>query len=327
MRPPIVLVLLLLSLGLAPAAQGQVGEPGAGGPKPGESQVQRWRVGLVVSSLGGPCGRMVGTTTVPMDWPEQRIKIVAQDLSPGVTVAYKTYNGTVKQMIVKVPHMAEGEDMRAILTLEIERSTLLPPGNPEVYVVPDPKTLKSTVKDYLGPSPYIECTHPRIKALAKEIGAEGKAWDRVRAIYDWVRKKIEYEKDAPLTGVVEAIDKGTGDCNQLTSAFVAICRAAGIPARTVRVPHHCYPEFYLQDDKGEGYWFPCEASGTESFGGIASHLPILQKGDNFRIPLPDPGSKRSKVETYRFLPESLTGMPRANGGRPQLQLVCEPDGQ
>ena len=110
-----------------------------------------------------------------------------------------------------------------------------------------------------------------------------KAWPHVRAIYDWVRKTIHYQKDAPLTGCVEAIEKQSGDCNQLTSTFIAICRASGIPARTVQIPAHCYPEFYLCDEKGEGHWFPAEVSGSEDFGGIFTHTPIMQKGDAFRI--------------------------------------------
>ena len=325
MRILLALTILNLSLWAADSAVGQTESKAVRGVKLGESQVERWRIGMIVSASGGPCSRMVGTTTVPMDWPEQRAKIVDQDLTPGVSVSYKTINGTVRQMIVKIPALADGAEARAIITFEIERNTLLPPDDTDVYVAADPKTLKGALKDYLGPSPTIESGHPRIKALAKEIGADQtKAWDRINAFYDWVRKKIQYEKDAPLTGVVEAIDKGTGDCNELTSTFIALCRASGIPARTVRLPKHCYPEFYLQDDKGEGHWFPCEASGSEAFGGILTRNPIMQKGDNFRLSVPDPGSKRTKVEAYRFLPESLTGVPRPNGGQPQMKLVCQP---
>ena len=42
-----------------------------------------------------------------------------------------------------------------------------------------------------------------------------------------------------------ALRDGTGDCEELSSLFIALCRAHGIPARTVWVPDHCYPEFYL----------------------------------------------------------------------------------
>ena len=83
------------------------------------------------------------------------------------------------------------------------------------------------------------------------------------------------------------------------------------------MPGHCYPEFYLCDEHGQGHWFPCQASGTEAFGGIPQHDPILQKGDSFRMAAADPASKRMKFDTYRFLPETVTGVPggQAAGSR------------
>jgi hypothetical protein len=297
------------------------------GPRLGEPDVQKWKIGLIVTTNGGAVGRLTGTTTIPIDWPEQKVKLVAQDLSPGVTVTYKSY-GTAKQMVANISRVPDGQDAHAILVMEITRHTLVPPDETGCYAIPDAKTLPADFKPYLLPSPLIESNHARIKAAAVELGeGRAKAWERVRAIYDWVRKKIQYQKDAPLTGCIEAIDQGTGDCNQLTSTFIAICRASGVPARTVRIPGHCYPEFYLVDDKGQGHWFPAEVSGTEAFGGILTHTPILQKGDSFRVTLPDPESRRPrmKTDTYRFLPSNLTSPNlRPGGPLPQLKLVCEP---
>ncbi len=297
------------------------------GPKLGEPDVQKWKIGMIVSAGGGPVGRLTGTTTIPMPWPEQKLKLIAQDLSPGATVSYKPF-GTARQIIVNLPRIADGKEVHAILTIEVTRHTILPPDETDVYVVPNAASLPADFKPYLNASPSIESGHPRIKAIAKQL-AEGqtKAWPHVKAIYDWVRKTIQYKKDAPLTTCVEAIDKGTGDCNELTSTFIAICRASGIPARTVRIPGHCYPEFYLEDEQQHGYWFPAEASGTEAFGGIRTHTPILQKGDSFHVTTPDTNSARPrmKTETVRFLPSSLTSPSmKPGGGQPQLKLVCEP---
>jgi hypothetical protein len=122
--------------------------------------------------------------------------------------------------------------------------------------------------------------------LAKEIPA-GKqaAWDQVEAIFDWVRANVRYEFDVELKGAITALREGKGDCEELTSLFVAICRARGIPARSVWVPGHCYPEFFLEDDDGRGYWFPCQAAGAaRQFGEMTESRPILQKGDKFQVP-------------------------------------------
>jgi hypothetical protein len=289
------------------------------GPKLGESDVQKWKFGIIVSASNGTVGRLTGTTTVPMEWPEQSVKVVDQDLSPGVTVSYRSF-GTAKQMVVAIPQVAAGKEVHAILTLAIARRTLAPPEETDLYVARDVKTLPADVKQFLNPSPLIESNHARIKAVAKQLAeGQGKAWPHVRAIYDWVRKTIKYQDRAPLTGCVEAIEKGSGDCNQLTSTFIAICRASGIPARTVQIPDHCYPEFYLDDEKGQGHWFPAEVSGSEYFGGIFTHTPIMQKGDAFRISLPG-----KKTEAYRLLPSNLSSPNLRAGSEPAMKLVCEP---
>ena len=93
-------------------------------------------------------------------------------------------------------------------------------------------------------------------------------------------------------------EDGFGDCEELTSLFVAMCRVAGIPARSVWVPGHCYPEFYLEDEQGEGHWYPCQAAGTRIFGAMPEARPVLQKGDNFRIP----GSRQPQ----RYVQETVT---------------------
>ena len=72
-----------------------------------------------------------------------------------------------------------------------------------------------------------------------------------------------------------------------------------MPARTVWVPGHCYPEFYLEDAEGKGHWFPCQAAGVRSFGGIDEKRPILQKGDNFTVP--------KRREKQRYVSEFLKG--------------------
>jgi hypothetical protein len=328
--PVIVAFILLLATVLTARAadETQASQPAAArGPKMGEPDVQKWKIGMRVSASGGPIGRLTGTTTVPMKWPEQGVKLISQDLSPGVTITYKSY-GTATQMVVSIPRIADGQEVHALLNIEVTRHTLLPPDETDLYGLPDSKTLPPEFKQYLGPSPLIECNHPRIKSIAKELAAgQTKAWRHVRAIYDWVRKTIQYQEKAPLTGCVEAIDKGSGDCNHLTSTFIAICRASGIPARTVQIPGHCYPEFYLVDEHDRGHWFPAEASGTEAFGGIRTHTPILQKGDSFRISVPDTESRRPrlKTETFRLLPSNLTSPNlKPGGGQPKLTLVCQP---
>ena len=314
-------VTTLLWFGLAGSVYAQFKESGAEdyGPKMGQTQTTRWRAGMVIKASGGACRAMAGFVPVPTDWPEQEVSVVEEEKTGGAQINYETVNGGVKIMRVKVGHLPAGQEATAIVTIEIRRRAIVPPKDTDIYRIADLTKLPRDVRMYLTPSPKIESTDPKIRELAKEIGVDkDKAWDHVAAIYDWVRNKVKY-KNGPLKGALAALKDGTGDCEELSSLFIAICRAANIPARTVWVPGHCYSEFYLVDDQGKGYWFPCQSAGTREFGGISEMRPILQKGDNFRPPTGGRGGR----EHQRYMAESLTGAPMPNGGKPQVNFIRE----
>jgi hypothetical protein len=296
---------------------------GSNAPKTDQSQTTKIQFGVRVRAVGGACRGMVATIPVPLDWPEQKVSIDSEDISSTVhELNYRTLQGGAKQMIVTIPILNAGEEAHALVTFEITRSSVLPPDDPSIYKECPKDKLPKDVLQFLQPSPFIESTHPKITALAKET-TEGKAdWEKVEALYDDTREKIKY-KNGPLKGALKGLLDGTGDCEELTSLFVALCRASNIPARTVWVPGHCYPEFYLVDEAGKGYWFPCQAAGARAFGGIPEHRAILQKGDNFHDP--DRPDKKLRYVSQFLKGSSVT--PRASGGaaapagQPQVQFV------
>lgn len=307
---------LLLASALPAAGQIQTGKKqDAGGPPLANPLKQKLKVGVVVKAVGGPCQGIIATTPIPKEWPEQQVNILESDISPSVRrVSYRMVGGTVKQMLIDIPMIPAGQEARAVVTLEIVRSTQLAPSSTTTYSIP--KKLSRDLMVYLGPSPYIESRNPKIASLAKEVTKDKTSdWEKVEAIYDWVREHVKYE-NGPLKGAVRALHDKTGDCEELSSLFIAMCRSLKIPARTVWVPGHCYPEFYLVDEQDHGYWFPCQAAGTRSFGGIPEQRPILQKGDNFR----DPERPR---ERQRYLSEFLKGSGKKGGGQPKVEFVRE----
>jgi hypothetical protein len=246
-----------------------------------------------------------------MDWPEQEVNVVTEDKSPEIQIHYSQLETGLKVMNVKLGSLAAGHEAKAMVTFEIRRSAQLPPDDTDVYVLPDVKKLPAEVRQYVSPSPQIESRDSRIRDLAKTVGTDKeKAWERVEAIYDWVRGKIKY-KAGPLKGALAGLRDGTGDCEEITSLFIAICRAEEIPARSVWVPGHCYPEFYLMDDKGEGHWFPCQSAGAREFGGISELRPIWQKGDNVYSPI------KKRRQRYLDFDMSITGKvaPEVRGSR------------
>jgi hypothetical protein len=267
---------------------------------------------MIVSAQGGPCRGLVGTVPLPDEWPEQEVVIVDEEFSPGVRASYRSIDGAAKQLVIQIPFLPPGHELKAVVTTEVRRRPQLPPEDTDRFVLPDKRRVQRAIRPYLGPSPGIECTNSKIRSLVREIARdEEMAWKKVESIYLWVRDNIEF-RDGKHKGAVATLADGAGCNEDLVSVFIAICRAGAIPARTVWVHRSCYPEFYLEDDEGEGHWFPCRMTGTAAFGEMPDISPILQKGDNFRSP-------QNPRERKRFLAETLDGA----GGTPKVKFVRE----
>ena len=278
-------------------------------------RIFRWQIGINVTATGA-CSGIVATLPVPMDWPEQQVKVIGQDQSRQVrSVNFRTLPpGGVRQMVVVIPQLAAGDTASMLATFEITKYDIAGPENTADWSLP--ARIAADLRPYLGVSPLIETTHAEIKRLAAEVGQdEAGGWDQVRAFYDWVRANIRYEFDVELRGALTALRAGHGDCEEMSSLFIALCRANGIPARSVWIPGHCYPEFYLQSPDGRGCWFPCQAAGDEAFGTMREDRPILQKGDNFRIP-GESSPKRYVAETFRA--QNALGAPQIEWIRRRL---------
>ncbi len=266
-------------------------------PTPENPPAERWQIGMTVQATGA-CSGIVAGIPVPMDWPEQQVKVVDKQRTGQVgPLRYRTIADGVKQMLITIPRLAADDTASALVTFEVRKSPILGPGETGSWRIPARST--ANLRQYLGVSPSIETTHPEIRRLAGEI-VQGKTsdWDKVRAIYDWVRANVKYQFDPELKGALTALRAGQGDCEELTSLFIALCRANGVPARSVWIPGHCYPEFYLESPDGQGRWFPCQAAGADEFGSMHEARAILQKGDTFSVP-GESAPRRYVAETFR----------------------------
>src|SRR5439155_12982297 len=113
-----------------------------------------------------------GTFPVPTDWPEQQVKVVGEQITPQVRRnTYRESEG-LKQMLVEVPQLVAGDTATCFITLEITKRAQRPPADPSALVVP--KDPPRDVRKFLGPSPLIESTGPKVRTLAREATA-GKA--------------------------------------------------------------------------------------------------------------------------------------------------------
>jgi transglutaminase-like putative cysteine protease len=238
---------------------------------------------------------------------------IGQEKTPHVgSITFRALDDGVKLMVVTIPRLAAGEQASATTVFEVTRRRLEAPAPTDVYQIPKPA---SALAKYLAPSPYIESRDPRIAALANELTADQPlAWDKTAAIFDWLRANVRYEFAEAIKPATAALADGVGDCEELTSLFIALCRANKIPARAVWVPDHTYPEFYLIDEKGRGHWFPCQAAGAErQFGSMIENRPILQKGDNYTVP--------GERGPQRYVKQTLTAKDAA--APPEVRFILE----
>lgn len=313
-RPKLFLLAALLvscPAGQAPA-QNTVKTVSDTGVSFGTEKTTNWRVGVIVEATSGPMKAVYVTVPVPSEWPEQSVKVVSEDVTRGVRVRQRDLGG-VKQMLVTMPSIPLGRTAKALFTFEVRRREILAPKDPSAFRIPD--KLSRELRNFVGNSPYIESRDDKIRTLAREATKDKQsAWEKVEAIYDLVREKIEY-REGDIKSTSQALRDGFGDCEELTSVFIAMCRSLKIPARMVWVPDHCYPEFYLEDQEGEGHWIPCQAAGTRAFGSMPEMRPILQKGDNFKVP--------GKAKPQRYVAEHVSAKPYRGSGRPKVTFVRE----
>ena len=270
-----------------------------------EPRTQRWRIGLKVDASAVTCNDVLATFPVPTDWPEQTVTVVSQEVAPVINRwAIRNLPGGARQVVLTIPQAMRGTEPEFMFELDVTRSQIIAPQSTADFVVPAKPG--SEFKIYLGNSPYIDTTDGRIRQAAKAFqGDEYESdWARVEAIYDWVRETVQYV-EGDIKSASQAMRDGKGDCEELTSLFVAVCRSNKIPARMVWIPDHCYPEFYLEDAAGKGYWFPCQAAGTRQFGSMQEYRPILQKGDRFKVP--------EKRQPVRYIAEFFKCLPQGKG--------------
>jgi len=87
---------------------------------------------------------------------------------------------------------------------------------------------------YTRSEPWVEVT-AAIRAQARAIvGDETNPYLKARMIFEWVIHNVRYEfPDMDHRGAAKSFVRRSGDCGEYSVIFCALCRAEGIPARTV----------------------------------------------------------------------------------------------
>jgi transglutaminase-like putative cysteine protease len=150
--------------------------------------------------------------------------------------------------------------------------------------------------------------------------------DKARRLYNYVVSTMHYDHDGAGWGrgdAVWACENKHGNCTDFHSLFIAMARAAGIPARFeigFSLPiglsegaiggYHCWAEFYVQ---GIG-WIPVDASEASKskdmadyfFGATDQNRVMFTLGRDIRL---KPGQKGDLLNYFVYPYAELDGKP------------------
>ncbi len=137
---------------------------------------------------------------------------------------------------------------------------------------------------------------PIIRAAVKEaVGRERNPYWIARKIYGYIHEKMHYEMVGGWDVAPKVLERGSGSCSEYSFVFIAMCRAAGLPARysgslVVRRDDasyddvfHRWVEVYLPPygwipvDPSRGDK-PTEAQRADSFGHLYHDFLVTTRG-------------------------------------------------
>jgi hypothetical protein len=164
------------------------------------------------------------------------------------------------------------------------------------YAMPMPLAMRMSFRHELSPEPLVQSGDARIVQLARRI--RGDTRDPVvaaRRISGWVHDSLEKTVSVTIPSAIQVLDSRSGDCNEHTQLFIALARAAGIPARAVaglaqvgkKFYYHAWPEVFV------GKWvavdptfgqFPADAAHLRFvYGGLDRQAELLRLMGTLRI--------------------------------------------
>lgn len=208
---------------------------------------------------------------------------------------------------VNVVQDADGNWLAEYRLMSAQSLNVVAQGRVAVHLSPESVPLSDEQKAlYTKEAPYWEVTHDKIREKADELRTPA-------AIYDFVVNKLKYDfkrvsQDNTRLGAVGALQNPTAAvCREFTDLFIAIARAAGIPAREVdgfaytenakqrplsqeKDILHVWPEYYDFDKKT---WVMVDPTWGSTTGGVDyfsvndfAHFAFVIKGVSSEQPLP-----------------------------------------
>jgi transglutaminase-like putative cysteine protease len=227
---------------------------------------------------------------VPSDRPGQKI---LADLTYRPEPIMKKDRWDQKIAAFSFEGLEPGESIEVTMKAAIEASSI------RYFIRPDKvgKKIPRNIREkYLADDIKYDITHPYIQGIVDEVvGDEDNLYWKARKLYQYLIANMEYKLAGGWNTAPTVLERRNGSCSEYTFSFIALCRAAGVPARYVGSlvvrgddasyddVFHRWNEIYLP-----GYgWVPVDASRGDrdlpadqgaAFGGISNRFLITTEG-------------------------------------------------
>jgi hypothetical protein len=164
------------------------------------------------------------------------------------------------------------------------------------YTMPMPLAMRMSFRHEMGPEALIQSGDSRIVALARRIrGATRDPMIAAQRINTWVHDSLKKTVSVTVPSAIQVLESRSGDCNEHTQLFVALSRAAGVPARIAaglahvngKFYYHAWPEVFV------GKWiavdptfgqFPADAGHLRFvYGGLSRQAELLRLMGTLKI--------------------------------------------
>lgn len=200
-------------------------------------------------------------------------------------------------------------------------------GKAKVSLYPKKQILSDNDRaEYLSEKPYWQTSSSSITELAKNLTTPA-------AVYEYVSKTLNYDfsrvtESKPRLGAKASLENPTSAvCLEFTDLFIALTRAAGIPAREVngfaytqnekqrplslvKDILHAWPEYY---DSQLQTWIMIDPTWGSTTGGVDyfntldfDHFAFVIKGKNSSYPIPAGGYKLPGDENVKDVEVNFT---------------------
>jgi hypothetical protein len=148
------------------------------------------------------------------------------------------------------------------------------------YTMPMPLAMRMSFRHELGAEPLVQSTDQRIVQLARRV--RGGTRDPIVAaarINQWVHDSLKKTIAVTIPNAIQVFESRSGDCNEHTQLFIALSRAAGVPARAAagltrvgdKFYYHAWPEVFV------GKWIAVDPTFGQ-FSADSAHLRFVYGG-------------------------------------------------